>query len=167
MIAGRHLMDRYVWELRELVQSGQVTPTQVVEACLERVAERDASKGEPLRCFLYLDAAGALAQAAEQTQRQAAGETLPPLAGIPIGVKDLDEVKGMPTTYGHKLFGDPPRPSTQDSVGVARLRAAGAIVVGKTNSEDTHCWLIQRVQPPRLVALSLNAAAAAAANSPC
>ena len=132
MFAGRHLMDRYVWELRELVQSGQVTPTQVVQACLERVAERDGA-GE-LRCFLHLDAAGALAEAAEQTARQAAGEALPPLAGIPIGVKDLDEVKGMPTTYGHLLFGDPPPPSEQDSVGVGRLRAAGAIVVGKTNT---------------------------------
>ena len=100
MFAGRHLMDRYVWELRELVQSGQVTPTQVVQACLERVAERD---GE-LRCFLHLDVAGALAEAAEQTARQAAGEPLPPLAGIPIGVKDLDEVEGMPTTYGHLLL---------------------------------------------------------------
>ena len=108
MFAGRHLMDRYVWELRELVQAGQVTPTQVVQACLERVAERDGA-GE-LRCFLHLDAAGALAEAAEQTARQAAGEALPPLAGIPIGVKDLDEVKGMPTTYGHLLFGDPPPP---------------------------------------------------------
>ena len=70
MFAGRHLMDRYVWELRELVQSGQVTPTQVVQACLERVAERDGA-GE-LRCFLHLDADGALAEAAEQTARQAA-----------------------------------------------------------------------------------------------
>merc|ERR1719159_768423 len=127
---GRHLMDMYVWELRDLVQSGKVTPSAVVSACFERIQERDP----PLRAFVHVAKDQAMAEAAQQTARLQRGEKLGPLAGIPIGVKDLENVKGMPTTMGHLLYGNPPPPAKDDSIQVARLRAAGAIVVGKTNT---------------------------------
>ena len=126
----RHPMDMFVHELRDLVQSGQLTPTAIVEACLARISERNPSTNS----FLHVAAESALAEAAEQTRQQAAGQPLPPLAGIPIGIKDLDDVAGMPTTYGHRLFGSPPAPAAHDSIQVSRLRVAGVIVVGKTNT---------------------------------
>jgi aspartyl-tRNA(Asn)/glutamyl-tRNA(Gln) amidotransferase subunit A len=63
-----------------------------------------------------------------------AGKRIGPLAGLPVGVKDLEDVAGLPTTYGSRPFKDY-RP-TKDSVQVARLKAAGAIILGKTNTPE-------------------------------
>src|SRR5699024_1329478 len=71
-------------------------------------------------------------------QRVAHGDDPGPLAGIPVAVKDLEDVAGLPTTFGSVLFADA-APARQDSIGVQRLRAAGAIVVGKTNTPAFGC----------------------------
>lgn len=99
-----------------------------MRACLERIAERDTE----VHAVMFLCAERALAEAREQGSRLAAGEDLGPLAGCPFLVKDLEDVEGLPTTYGCTVFREG-NIAAEDSVEVARLRAAGAIVVGKAN----------------------------------
>jgi len=98
-----------------------------VEACLARIDERDA----PLRAFLFVARESARAEAAAQTAAIAEGKPMGPLAGLPIAIKDMEDVQGMPTTSG--LLTSPTTPASEDCAQVARLRKAGAIVVGKTN----------------------------------
>jgi len=75
----------------------------------------------------------AIEEARRQTEDLARGVDPGPLAGIPLGVKDLEDAAGLPTSYGSQAFAGR-NVAERDSVQVARLRAAGAIVVGKTNT---------------------------------
>ena len=77
----------------------------------------------------------ALAEADAIDARIAAGADPGPLAGIPLGVKDLQSAVGYTTTYGSALHADDP-PATADDPFVARMRAAGCVVVGKTNTPE-------------------------------
>src|SRR6266850_4031413 len=72
-----------------------------------------------------------MAEARAMDERVARREEVGALAGVPIGVKDLEEVAGMATTFGSQAFRD--NLAVEDAIEVARLRAAGAIVIGKTN----------------------------------
>ena len=116
-------------ETAAAVKGGEVSPRELVEDALARIADRN----ESLNCFVTVDPELALAQADVIARRLKAGEEVGPLAGVPIGVKDLEDAEGFVTTCG-----DPARrdrgPASGDSVHVGRLRAAGAIVVGKTNT---------------------------------
>ena len=112
------------------VGAGRATATAVTEAALERIARLDPA----LTAIIASDPDRALAQAAEVDGRVAAGETLP-LAGVPLAVKDTEDTVGYRTTHGSRLFADT-APATQDSVLVARLRAAGCVVVGKSNAPE-------------------------------
>jgi aspartyl-tRNA(Asn)/glutamyl-tRNA(Gln) amidotransferase subunit A len=107
------------------VRRGEVSPVDLVERVLARAAETEPD----VHAYLTLDAEGARAAAAAAEGRVAAGEELGPLHGVPIGVKDLIDTAGLRTTYGSPLF-EQHVPSA-DAVVVARLRRAGAIVVGK------------------------------------
>ena len=112
------------------VGAGRATATAVTEAALERIARLDPA----LTAIIASDPDRALAQAAEVDGRIAAGETLP-LAGVPLAVKDTEDTVGYRTTHGSRLFADT-APATQDSVLVTRLRAAGCVVVGKSNAPE-------------------------------
>ncbi len=118
-----------VTELATQVRSGARSALDVVDEALERIAEH----GHVTNAFCALDPDGARAQARAVDALIADGADPGPLAGVPVGVKDLEHARGFTT-----VFGDPARasdaPSAVDSVEVARLRAAGAIVVGKTNT---------------------------------
>eukprot|EP01062_Namystynia_karyoxenos_P060326 TRINITY_DN51894_c0_g1_i1.p1 TRINITY_DN51894_c0_g1~~TRINITY_DN51894_c0_g1_i1.p1 ORF type:complete len:534 (+),score=137.14 TRINITY_DN51894_c0_g1_i1:79-1602(+) len=130
---GRHLMDLFAWELAELVRSGAVTPEQCVSASLERIRERDPR----LNAFCFVDWEGAAQRAAALTRRLRSGDKAAlglPLCGVPIGVKDLEDVAGMPTGHGVELYARRQRPAQSHSVQVARLVSAGCIVVGKLNT---------------------------------
>lgn len=118
------------WRIAEAVRGGEITARAVVEATLERIATLDP----PLRAFVAIAPERALAAADEIDARVAAGQDPGPLAGVPIGVKDLEPVAGLPFTCGSRLYAD--RVADSDSVQVARLVAAGAIVVGKTNTSE-------------------------------
>jgi Asp-tRNA(Asn)/Glu-tRNA(Gln) amidotransferase A subunit family amidase len=110
------------------VRTRRVSSRQLVERSLERISRLDGQLNAvvALRAELALDEARAL------DARVAAGDDPGPLAGIPVLVKDLEDVAGLRTTQGSALFaGDPP--ATRDGLTPSRLRAAGAIVVGKTN----------------------------------
>jgi Asp-tRNA(Asn)/Glu-tRNA(Gln) amidotransferase A subunit family amidase len=115
-------------ELAGAVRVGRVSSQQLVERSLERIARLDGQ----LNAVVALRAELALGEARALDERVAAGEDSGPLAGLPVLVKDLEDVAGMRTTRGSALFADAP-PATRDGLTPARLRAAGAIVVGKTN----------------------------------
>jgi Asp-tRNA(Asn)/Glu-tRNA(Gln) amidotransferase A subunit family amidase len=110
------------------VRTRRISSRQLVERSLERISRLDG----PLNAVVALRAELALAEARALDERVAAGENPGPLAGIPVLVKDLEDVTGLRTTYGSALFADAP-PATRDGLTPMRLRAAGAIVVGKTN----------------------------------
>jgi Asp-tRNA(Asn)/Glu-tRNA(Gln) amidotransferase A subunit family amidase len=112
-------------ELATAVADGQVSPKDLVEESLRRI---EAANGE-LNAVVTLRADEALDEAATLSDERRRG----PLAGIPLLVKDLTPVAGMRTTYGSTLYADAP-PDERDATFIARLRAAGAIVVGKTNT---------------------------------
>jgi len=98
------------------------------------LAAIDALDGT-VHAFVHVDAERALAAADEVDRRIAAGEDMGPLAGVPLAVKDVEDVAGITTTQGSALHVDD-APATDDSIHVARLRAAGCIVVGKTNTPE-------------------------------
>jgi Asp-tRNA(Asn)/Glu-tRNA(Gln) amidotransferase A subunit family amidase len=117
----------------------------VIEAAARLVRDREVScvelvtralalveAGADLGAVVALRAELALAEAAEQDRRRAAGEELGPLAGLPLLVKDLEDVEGMVTTQGSLVYAGTPA-ATADGLVPGRLRAAGAVVIGKTN----------------------------------
>ncbi|HVK35831.1 MAG TPA: amidase [Microlunatus sp.] len=112
------------------VRAGRATAVAITEAALDRIARLDPT----LNAMVGSDPERALRQAAEIDDRVAAGEHLP-LAGVPLAVKDTEDTVGYRTTHGSRLFADT-APATDDSVLVARLRAAGCVVVGKSNAPE-------------------------------
>ncbi len=110
------------------VRSGTATAVETVESAL-RAIESDPD----LLAFTAVDGDRALAAAQRLDVRIAAGETVGSLAGVPIGVKDLEDAAGFVTTFGDPAHASDP-PAALDSIEVQRLVAAGAIVVGKTNT---------------------------------
>jgi Asp-tRNA(Asn)/Glu-tRNA(Gln) amidotransferase A subunit family amidase len=126
--------EHTVEDLARSVRDREVSARELAQAALDRI---DAHDGE-LHSFLAVDPDLALADAALVDDRLASGEDVGPLAGIPIGVKDLEDAIGYVTTNGSALSaGD--APAMADSVLVARLRAAGCVVVGKTNTPEMGC----------------------------
>ena len=116
-----------VTELADGFRKGSFTPLDVAENALARL-----ERLEPLlNAFASVSADLIRAQAVQATQELASGRDRGPLHGVPVAIKDLIEVEGMPTGYGSKVL--PPRIATQDATLVARLRAAGAVLFGKTN----------------------------------
>ncbi|HJE52053.1 MAG TPA: Asp-tRNA(Asn)/Glu-tRNA(Gln) amidotransferase subunit GatA [Tessaracoccus flavescens] len=117
-------------ELSRLMAAGELTSVELTRACLARIDELNPT----LNVFLAVDHDGALQAAAEIDARRAAGEPLGPLAGIPIAVKDNFCTTDFPTTCGSKMLEGwiPP----YDSTVVAKLRAAGLVIVGKTNMDE-------------------------------
>ncbi len=105
--------------------------TETVEAALARAEAAQAG----FNCFAVLDGAGARAAAADMDARLAAGDTPGPLAGVPVAVKDILDCAGLPTRWGSLLFADA-APAASDIAAVARLRAAGAIILGKTTTTE-------------------------------
>ena len=114
------------------VGRGEARPSDVVAEALERIAARDPA----LNAVVTTDPADSLRQA-EAVERRLAGGERPRLAGVPILVKDAIWVAGWRVTQGSRLFADFRAP--RDNVAVARLRAAGAAVVGMANMSEFGC----------------------------
>ena len=113
------------------IASGETTAVALLERCADQI---DAHNDE-LNAFVHLDLDAAREAAAAVDAAVARGEQVGPLAGVPFGVKDLEDCAGMPTSQGSLLFlGGPP--VEQDSIHVARLRSAGAIPIGKTATPE-------------------------------
>ncbi|WP_420993894.1 amidase [Cupriavidus sp. 30B13] len=111
--------------------AGRTTSVALTEQALARIEDHRSQGGT---AFLEVDAAGALAAARAADQARAAGLAASPLAGLPVSIKDLFDVKGQVTRAGSKALAG--APASADAVAVARLRAAGAVLVGRTNMSE-------------------------------
>ncbi len=125
------LNDLSLQEMQASLREGQFSSRELVQAVLERIVTLEPS----LHAFLYLAADSALQQAEETDRQRTAGdERQLPLEGIPVAIKDVLTVAGMPATAGSKILEGflPPYTATA----VKRLQDAGAIVIGKTNTDE-------------------------------
>jgi len=113
-----------------VIREGRVSAVEAVDNALERIAAID---GE-LKAFITVDVDGARRAARVTDQRRLAGEELGPLNGVPFSVKDLLDTVGVRTTYGSRSLAD--NVPEVDVAAVARLRAAGAILIGKTATPE-------------------------------
>ena len=113
------------------VAAKEVSARELVSVALGRIEATNAAIG----AFVAVDGEAAFAQAGEIDARIAAGDEVGPLAGIPIGVKDMEDARGFVTTKGSRLFAGG-EPAAADSLFVERLRDAGCVVVGKTNTPE-------------------------------
>jgi aspartyl-tRNA(Asn)/glutamyl-tRNA(Gln) amidotransferase subunit A len=117
-------------EAQFLIREGALSPLALVEACLARIRDHDAT----LKAWVHVDTAGALATAREREIEVGTGRLRGPLHGVPVGIKDIFHVAGMPTRAGAKAHAHTtPR---EDAPSVARLRAAGAVILGKTATTE-------------------------------
>jgi Asp-tRNA(Asn)/Glu-tRNA(Gln) amidotransferase A subunit family amidase len=116
--------------MAQALRRQEITSVALIEACLDRIEARE----NDVKAWSFLDAASALEQARVADARRAAGERLGLLDGIPIGVKDVFDTADMPSEYGSAIYRGR-RPDT-DAAAVARLRSAGAIIVGKTATSE-------------------------------
>ncbi len=116
-----------VWELSGLIRDGQISPVDVVEACLSRIEATEPT----LNSFITLLPEQARAAARRAEQEISAGNYRGPLHGIPVGLKDLFETAGIRTTSGTRIY-DNYVPS-EDCTVAARFAQAGAILIGKLN----------------------------------
>lgn len=130
-MAGSHdLAQRSATELVRLYRARKASPLEAMQACLARI---DAVNPH-VNAIVTLARDAALWEARRATAALRRGATLPPLFGVPVGIKDIAPTRGIRTTYGSKLFAD--HVPDEDALVVARLRAAGAIVLGKTNTPE-------------------------------
>jgi Asp-tRNA(Asn)/Glu-tRNA(Gln) amidotransferase A subunit family amidase len=109
-----------------LIARGETSSEEVVRACLERIAQRDPV----VRAWAHLDPDAALAQA----RAADASERRSPLHGVPVGVKDIIDTRDLPTECGSPIHAG--RRPAADAVCVARLRDAGAVILGKTTTTE-------------------------------
>src|SRR5262245_34594464 len=114
-----------VADIASAVARGEVTPTEVVEQILERIETLEPR----VQAWSQLDADGARKQAEVLTREAAAGKLRGPLHGVPVNLKEWFHIEGFPTL----VRSGPPRPEPEDATCVTRLRAAGAIILGKTH----------------------------------
>lgn len=117
-------------ELVIQLTEGRLTSLALVEASLSRIAALNGS----LQAFISVDADGARAAAEACDRERRSGHSLGALHGLPVAVKDVTDTVGFPTTKGSRLFAHN-RPA-RDELSVARLKAAGAIILGKTNTPE-------------------------------
>jgi amidase len=117
-------------ELLRLYRAGKTSPLEVMQAILARI---DAVNPK-VNAVVTLVREPALAEARRATGALRRGATRGPLFGIPVGIKDVTPTRGIRTTYGSTLFAD--HVPQEDALVVERLRAAGAIVIGKTNTPE-------------------------------
>jgi amidase len=124
--------------LAAAIRDGSVSAEGVLEAFLERIGRLNPQ----LNALVSVDPAGARATARGVDQARREGRTLPPLAGVPLSIKDAFATRGLRTTASHRPLADyvPER----DATVVARLRAAGGVILGKSNLPELagapHCW---------------------------
>jgi aspartyl-tRNA(Asn)/glutamyl-tRNA(Gln) amidotransferase subunit A len=122
------LTELSVRDAAEAIRRRTITSVALTEACLARIRELDPK----VQAWAHVDADGAQAAARERDAESAAGRGRGALHGVPVGIKDIIDVAGLPTTAGARAFAHT-RP-TQDATVVARLRAAGAVIIGKAHT---------------------------------
>ncbi|MFZ1783584.1 MAG: amidase [Ferruginibacter sp.] len=116
--------------LSELIRQGKVSPVTITKACLKRIEQLNPK----INAFITVTAENALTEAATAEKEIREGKWRGPLHGIPISYKDNIDTAGIKTTAGSAVFKD--RIPTEDAVVVKKLKAAGAICIGKTNMHE-------------------------------
>ncbi len=124
-------MGNELWELGavaagELMRAGRISSVELVEACLERIRETEPQ----VEAWIYLDPEYAVTQAKAADDWRLSGRPIGGLHGIPVGLKDIIDTGDMPTENGSVLHAG--RTPSRDAAVVERLRAAGAVIMGKT-----------------------------------
>jgi amidase len=117
-------------ELVKLYRTRKVSPLEVVQAVLARVDQVNPQ----VNAYVTIARESALKAARAATRALRRGAKLPPLHGVPVSIKDLEPTQGIRTTWGSKIFEH--HVPEEDALIVLRLKAAGAIVVGKTNTPE-------------------------------
>ena len=108
------------------IRAGEITSEDLIQDCLARIGATDGA----IRAWMHLDRAQALDQARELDELRSNGRPLGPLHGIPVGIKDIIDTIDMPTEFGSPIHAG--RQSRADATVVAKLREAGAVIMGKT-----------------------------------
>lgn len=109
-----------------LIRDGTISSEQLVEACLTRIKAVDGQ----VQAWAFLDPDYALQQARAADQLRLSGQAIGPLHGVPVGIKDIFDTADMPTEFGSVLYSG--RTPSRDATTISLLRAAGAIIMGKT-----------------------------------
>ncbi len=122
-----------IGDYAQAYRTGQTTPTEVAESVLAAITASDQGS-KPLRAFIAVNRADVLAQAQAATERIRSGHGLSVLDGVPVAIKDEVDMTPYPTTVGTKFLGK--APAKKDATTVARLRAAGALLLGKANMHE-------------------------------
>jgi amidase len=130
MATERDLCFTPAVELQKLYRACKTSPLEVMQTVLARIDAVNPA----VNAIVTLVRDAALREARRATAMLRRGRAFPPLFGVPIGIKDVTPTKGIRTTYGSKLFES--HVPDQDALVVERLRAAGAIVIGKTNTPE-------------------------------
>ncbi|MCC6469991.1 MAG: amidase [Alphaproteobacteria bacterium] len=108
------------------IRRGELSSVGLVQACLDHIRDADG----PVRAWAWLDPQLSLDQARDADRARRDGRPLGPLHGVPVGVKDVFDAAGLPAEFGSPIHAG--RRPAVDAVAVARLRAAGAVILGKT-----------------------------------
>lgn len=124
------LCDKSAVELRRLIGQKKVSPVELLDSCLMRIRATDGA----INAMVALDEKGARKAARDAENAVMRGEDLGLLHGLPIGVKDLQDTKGLKTTYGSLIYKD--HVPENDGAMVARVRFEGGIILGKTNTPE-------------------------------
>jgi Asp-tRNA(Asn)/Glu-tRNA(Gln) amidotransferase A subunit family amidase len=123
-------IDLTAIEAAERIANGDMSSEEYTAACLERIAEID----DKVHAFVHLDADEALGQARTLDERRRNGFAIGPLHGLPVAIKDIFDTADYKTECGSPLLKG--RQPMRDATAVARLRAAGAVIIGKTVSTE-------------------------------
>ncbi len=123
-----------IQEAAKEIRDGKLSPLELLERCLAQIRRHE----QAVHAWVLVDEAGARRTATERTREAERGCWRGPLHGIPIGVKDIIDVKGLPTRAGSPLLGH--EPAVSDAPVVAALRRAGAVIVGKTVTVEFACF---------------------------
>ena len=125
-----------------LIRDGVITSVQMVEACLSRIQAVDSD----VQAWAFLDPDHALAQAAAADEYRLSARPLGPLHGVPVGVKDIIDTADMPTENGSVLHAG--RTPSRDATVVSMLRAAGAVILGKTVTTEFAAYAPGKTRNP-------------------
>jgi aspartyl-tRNA(Asn)/glutamyl-tRNA(Gln) amidotransferase subunit A len=130
MAARSELITMTAAQMADAMTAGEISSAELTSAHLDRIAATDGQ----VHAFLHIAGDKAMAAARAVDERRKAGEPLGPLAGVPLAAKDVFTTADMPTTCGSKILNgwQPP----YDATVIARLRAAGVVILGKTNMDE-------------------------------
>jgi aspartyl-tRNA(Asn)/glutamyl-tRNA(Gln) amidotransferase subunit A len=124
------MLDLPATALVRKLAAGEISSTELTQACLDRIEQHDGA----VRAFLRVDPPAALRRAEEIDRRRKAGKPVGMLAGLPVAVKDLLSTEGEPTTCASRMLENYRPP--YDATVIARLKAADAVLIGRTNMDE-------------------------------